>query len=268
MPLWPAAPGATADAGPAVRPKSRKALYVSLAAVGWLVIASGTATAVVAVGSGPRDTPLAAAAGSASPSASATPSAGAGGASPSSSPSAAAPSPSPTSTVHGSVHGSHHSGDLRYFLLPVPDDAAAYGDPDGTAETLSDIAKEMSNSSTSKRILHDYGCTGGAYRTYRTNDGQYTVTTRIIHFDSSSHASDWVSGLSFAKGDSFTVPGVTNGHGQAFDPSQSDGMGELIGYSHVGDIEYEITVDGDGKLPHSLLKPLMIREERRLVSGK
>ncbi|WP_152627953.1 hypothetical protein [Streptacidiphilus neutrinimicus] len=231
---------------------------VAVGAAIWLAIAGGSAAIVANTGGG------AAAVAAARTSASA-----------SASPSAAAvlptlpatPSPSPSSTVKGYVHGTSHSGDLRFFLLPVPDDAEAYGDPDGTTESVSDIANAMSNSSTSKQILHDYGCTGGATRTYRTNDGLYTVAVHLIHFGSAGSASEWVSGLSYAHGDSFDVSGVSNAKGQAIDPSESDGTGTLIGVSHVGDVEYEIVISGTGALNHSLLTPLMRRQEQRLGSG-
>jgi hypothetical protein len=125
----------------------------------------------------------------------------------------------------------------------------------------------MSNSSTSKQILEQFGCTGGASRSYRTNDGLYTVDVTLIHFDSAGHAGDWVSGLSYGHGDSFDVSGVSNAKGQAINPSQSDGTGTLIGVSHVGDVEYEIVISGTGTLDHSLLTPLMKRQEQRLGSG-
>ncbi len=236
-------------------------MYLSLAVAGWLVIAAGTATTVVAVGkNGDTDTVAAA---SAVPTASATPSAA---------PTTAAPlptltvAPTPKSTVKGTVSGSTHRGDLRFFLLPVPADAAAYGNQDGTKMSVSDLAKRLGNPTTSKRILNEYGCSGGATRTYRTDDGEYTVETQLMHFSGSGYASDWATGLTFGKAKSFST-GVSGTRGIAFDPSDSDGTGELVGVGHVGDVEYEITVDGTGKLAHSLLKPLMQREQKRLKTG-
>ncbi|WP_370149646.1 hypothetical protein [Streptacidiphilus sp. EB129] len=240
-------------------PRSRKGVYLTLAVVGWLVVAAGTATTVVAVGrTGNARTVAAAATPSATPSA--VPSTTA----PAPVPTAA---PSPTSTVRGSVSGSTHSGDLRFFLLPVPSDAEAYGDTDGKKLSVDDIAKELGDVSTSKRVLNDYGCDGGADRTYRTNDGSYTIDAQLIHFDGSSHAAAWVTGLSFSKGSSFSVTGVSNAQAYAFDPGSAQDQGQLIGISHVGDVEYEISVTGTGTLPHSLLAPLMQREEQRLGSG-
>ncbi|WP_370082638.1 hypothetical protein [Streptacidiphilus sp. MAP12-16] len=258
---WPATAGYPV-APP--KPRSRTALYVSLAVVGLLVVIAGTATAVIALGG--------------SVASQATPAVTPSTVSPSDTPTAApttdAPTPTPTvapspsSTVKGSVNGSSHSGDLRFFLLPVPADAEAYGDTDGQKLSVDDISKMMSNPSTSKGILNQFGCSGGATRTYRTNDGALTVRTELIHFDGPGHAGDWVSGLSFNKGNSFNVSGITNAQGQAYDPTTSDGIGSLVGVSHVGDVEYEIEVTGTGKLPHSLLTPLMQREEQRLSTGR
>src|SRR5690242_19014814 len=99
----------------------RKRLTVAAFTVGWLVIASGTAGAVVAIGhGGSKPGTAVAAAPSATPSSSAsashTPSP-----SPTTTTSSAAPTtPSPTSTVTGSIgSGLTHKGDLGFFLLPV-----------------------------------------------------------------------------------------------------------------------------------------------------
>ena len=237
---------------------------MALAVACWLVIAAGTATGVVLVGDGGGATQAAAAA---LPSASASPSASATTPAPVVVPTATAAAPSPSSTVKGSVNGSTHSGDLRFFLLPVPGDAEAFGNTDGDKMTVADIAKTLGNPTTSKQILNEYGCSGGAYRSYRSNDGTITVDTQLLHFDGSGHASDWASGLTFGKGKEFSVSGITNGRGIAFDPTTDGGEGELLGISHVGDVEYEITISGTGKLAHSLLTPLMKREEQRLSTG-
>ncbi|WP_042410621.1 hypothetical protein [Streptacidiphilus carbonis] len=265
FPPVPPPPAAWVAAEPSPeKPTSRKGRNLALAVAGWLVIASGTATGVVLVGDGGGTTQAAAAA---LPSASASPSAAASSSAPVIAPAPTA-APSPSSTVKGSVNGSTHSGDLRFFLLPVPADAEAYGDSDGSRMSIDDVAKTLGNPSTSKKILNQYGCAGGAYRSYRSNDGTVTVNTQLLQFDGSGHAGDWASGLTFGKGKEFSVSGIDNGRGIAFDPATADGDGELLGISHVGDVEYEITVTGTGKLAHSLLTPLMKREEQRLSSGR
>ncbi|WP_042415710.1 hypothetical protein [Streptacidiphilus anmyonensis] len=256
---------AEADAEVASPVKRRKGVTVAVGAVVWLAIAG--ASAAVAANTGGGGVAVAASAPGASASASASASAGAAPTLPTGTPTPT-PMPSPSSTVKGYVSGSSHSGDVRFFLLPVPDDAEAYGDTDGTKESVSDIAKEMGNASTSKSILEQLGCSGGAFRIYRTNDGQYTVTAHLIHFDSAGHAADWVSGLTFGHGDSFDVSGISDAKGQAINPSDSGGVGTLMGVSHVGDVEYEIDIQGTGSLDHSLLTPLMQREEKLLRTGR
>ncbi|WP_157596957.1 hypothetical protein [Streptacidiphilus rugosus] len=236
---------------------------------GWLVVAAGTAGAVVAVGGSGSKHATALGAG---PSASATPSGGASGhasATPSPTPTAPTVAPSPTSTVKGTVSGNTHSGDLRFFLLPVPDGAQVFGDVNGNAQTCGDIAKGMNNPSTSRRILNDYGCRGGAFRSFRTNDGVWTVNVQLIHFDGSSHSADWVSGLSFEHGDSFDISGVSQAKGQSVAPSGANGNnGLVIGISHDGDVEYEIDISGPGKPSRALLTQLMQRQEQRLNTGR
>ena len=254
---------------PEAGPARGKAVRIAVGAAVWVAIAGASAAIAANVGGGGGVAVAAAVPGSSvSASASASASASNSATATPSTPPAVTPSPSPSSTVKGYVNGSTHSGDLRFFLLPVPNDALAYGDTDGTAESLSDIAKEMSNSSTSKSILEQFGCSGGAYRIYRTNDGQYTVTARLIHFDSSSHASDWVSGMTFGHGNTFDISGISNAKGLALNPSDSNGVGTLMGLSHVGDVEYEIDIQGTGSLDHSLLTPLMQREEQLLNTGR
>lgn|GEM_PF-2150189 len=241
----------------------------TVAGAGLVAVAAATALVVIAVGGGfsTTTTAEAASAPSADATASASPSADAS-ATAAPTPSASPTPPSPTPTVKGTVNGSEHTGDLRYFLLPVPSDAQAEGDINGTTMSLTDVAGELSNASESKTILRQYGFHSGAYRSYRLDDGSLEVTVRLIRFGSSADAGYWVSGLSFGKGKSFTPSGVSNAKAVAFDPGDDYGTGSLEGVSHVGDVEYEVDVAGQGKLSHSLLAPLMLREEKRLRTGR
>lgn len=260
--------GAGAQPPAPAKPRSRTAMYTSLAVVGFLAIVAGTAGTVVAVGK-PGGTSTQAAS---APSARATHSAPASP-SPTAAPTTPAPvvvptiAPSPTSTVHGSVDGDSHTGDLRFFLLPIPAGGQVIGDPDGTTESLSTLSKEMSDPSQGLSALNSWNCTGGAIREYRSPDGTLTITAELKHFDSDSDASGWVSGLTFGKATSFSIPGIGDATGWAYDPSDPTGYGNIIGVSHDGDVEYEINVSGTGKIAHSLLLPLMKREEQLLGTG-
>jgi hypothetical protein len=175
--------------------------------------------------------------------------------------------PAPAVTVHGSVDGDSHSGDLRFFLLPLPSGAQPINDVDGTTESLGVLSKEMADPSQGLAELKSWNCTGGATREYRSSDGTTTIRTELLHFGDADEADGWTSGLSFGNGTSFSVPGVDDAKGWAFDPSDSYGFGSITGVSHVGDVMYEIEIDGTGKIPHSLLTPLMNREEQLLRTG-
>ena len=250
------------------KPRSRTTMYASLAVVGFLAIVAGTAGTVVAVGKPGGSSAQAASV----PSARATHSAPASP-SPTAAPTTPAPvvvptvAPSPTSTVHGSVDGDSHTGDLRFFLLPIPAGGQVIGDADGTTESVSTLSKEMSDPSQGLGALKSWNCTGGAIREYRSPDGTLTITTELKHFDSDSDASGWVSGLTFGHATSFSVPGIGDATGWAYDPSDPTGYGNIIGVSHDGDVEYEINISGTGKIAHSLLLPLMKREEQLLSTG-
>lgn len=243
--------------------RSRVGVYVSLAVVGFLVIVAGTAGTVVALGS-----PRGGTAQAAAPVLTATPSPSATAA-----PATTAPvvvptvAPSPTATVHGSVSDGTHSGDLRFFLLPLPDGAQPISDATGTLESLGDISKEMASPSQGLADLKSWNCTGGAVRQYRSSDGTLTIRIELLKFEDSGDAGGWFSGLHFDNGTAFSIPGVDNTSGWAFDPSGADTYGRVTGVGYEGDVMFEIDINGQGKIDHSLLTPLMQREQRLLRTG-
>jgi hypothetical protein len=246
------------------KPRARTALYGSLAVAGMLAIATATGTAVYALGS-PSG-------GSAPAQAAAVPRPTATGGAQSASPvptatATATAAPAPSSTVKGYVNGTVHSGDIRYFLLPVPADAGAFGDADGTSQTCSQIAATLSDPGTARTVLKQLGCSGGAERTYQTDDNAFTVSVQLIHFDSDGDAGQWVEGMTFTGGNTFTIPGVSNAQGVALNPPSSADTGDLQGLSHLGDMEYEIDIQGVGAVPHSMLTQLMQQEEKLLTTG-
>ena len=263
----PAAPLLPLSPLPPVQPRSRTALYAALTAVGMLAVATATGTAVYELGSPRGKAASALSAAVPSPKATASPSATQSPAAVATPTPSATPTPTPSSTVKGYVNGSSHSGDIRFFLLPVPADAGAYGDADGTKIDCTAVSKTLSDSGTSLTILKQLGCKGGAYRTYQTDDNAFTVTVNLIHFGSDGDAREWVSGMSFTSGKTFTIPGVSDAQGVALNPTGGAYTGELEGLSHVGDIEYDITVEGVGAVPHSMLTQLMQREEKLLTTG-
>jgi hypothetical protein len=247
------------------RPRSRVALYVSLAVAGFLVIAAGTAGTVVALGSPQGGASVQAAA----PQASATPRPSASVAAPATTAPIVVPTvaPSPTATIRGSVDDGTHSGDLRFFLLPIPADGQPINDTSGSLESLKQLSQEMANPSQGLTDLKSWSCTGGAVREYRSSDGTLTITTELLHFDDESDSSGWFSGISFSGGSTFSVPQVPDSGGWELDPSGGDIYGSIRGYGYDGDVMYQIEIIGTGTLPHSLLVPLMQRERKLLSTG-
>ncbi|MBS2961795.1 hypothetical protein KGA66_01955 [Actinocrinis puniceicyclus] len=253
---------------PAAKRRSRT-LIATVVGASYLVLAAGTAAAVVAVASPAPVDVTALASGSAAATAS-----GAGGRSAGASATASAsaspspsPSPSPRSTVVGSVHNGVHSGDLRYFLLPPPNSPSSIqGDPDGTAETLSDVLKGYGGSSDVKSYLQQAGFKRGATRTYQDSKLGANVSIELLQFDSSDGADSWLQGfyLSGSGWTSFSVPG--EGGAKARE-KKSDGADSLIGVYAQGDTFYQITVFGTQALPHGDLSDLMIAEHGRLAHG-
>ncbi|WP_344444060.1 hypothetical protein [Kitasatospora nipponensis] len=248
-----------------------RALTVTLATLGLLAVTAASATVTVAVGK-PDHVRTAAAPAVATPTATASPSAAA---TPSPAPTSAAPvplpsltlAPAPSSTVHGTVSGSTHGGDLRYFLVPIPDGGESYGSPDGTALTMDDLAKEYSKSTDIAGILASYSYKEAADRQYRTADGQMEVTSRLMRFATRDDARQFAQAATFSKGDPVDVAGDGEAKGYVFKPEQQAFTGELIGVSYVGDVEYEVTVDVKGDPDKALLADAMKRQRDRLATG-
>lgn len=268
-PPFDASPGTAIDGiAPARRPP--RAVTVALATAGLLAVTAASAAVTVAVGR-PAQRPAAAlAAPSASapatvatppPSASATPSA------PRSAPASPTAAPTPRSTVTGRVAGDAHLGDLRFFLLPLPRGAEVYGNPDGTALTLSQVAAGFGNAAQTKGILRDYGFRSAAYRTYRTADGNAEVTSRLLRLGNAHKAGWFVQGMSM-RGTAFSVPGVAGARGFLIKPKEEGGTGTLVGLLHQGDVEVEITVEVKGTPRTSLLTDLVRRQQARLRTGR
>ncbi|GJF29354.1 hypothetical protein KNE206_20540 [Kitasatospora sp. NE20-6] len=170
--------------------------------------------------------------------------------------------------MHGTVHGSTHGGDIRFFLLPMPGGAEPYGSADGTKLSTDDVADEFGNSDEMPEILRSYGYKNdAAERRYRTADGSQEVHVRLLRFSSRSNAQEFASGMTFGSGDSFRIAGDGNARGVMLKPEQEAWTGEMIGVSFSGDIEYEVTVLVKGTPDKALLVDAMKRQRERLASG-
>ncbi|GLW68525.1 hypothetical protein Kpho02_08240 [Kitasatospora phosalacinea] len=174
--------------------------------------------------------------------------------------------PRPASTLQGSVSGGKHSGDLRYFLLPVPDDADPYGSPDGAMMTMDDIQAGYGKDVDIKEILDSWDFKDAATRTYRTRDGKTEVRVELKRFKRTDRAQGFADHSSYDR-ESFDVDGVPNAKGYVFKPEQQAYTGELIGIGVVGDVVYEVTVDVQGDPDKALLADAMKRTRDRLANG-
>ncbi|GAA2249752.1 MULTISPECIES: hypothetical protein [Kitasatospora] len=248
-----------------------RAVGIALATAGLLAVTATSAAVTVAVGR-PTAHPAASAAG---PAASATATgttptaAPAAGRSPGAAPStSAAPTPTPSSTLHGTVNGDTHGGDLRYFLLPMPDGAEPYGSPDGTGLSVKDIAAQYSNAGEIPSVLDSYGYQDeGAYRRYRSADGRQEVETRLLRFKSRAMAQEFAQAETFKNGEGFGIDGDDSAKGYLMKPRQEAWTGRLVGVGYVGDVQYEITVFVKGTPDKSQLMDVMKRQRERLSDG-
>ncbi|MGV9265427.1 hypothetical protein ACWDRR_12280 [Kitasatospora sp. NPDC003701] len=262
---WPAP-------APASGRKLPRAVGVALATAGLLAVTATSAAVTVAVGKPDARPAVAAAPAKASPTAtaSASPTATASAAPTvaptTAAPTTAAPAPKPTSTLKGSVSGGRHDGDLRYFLLPIPDGGESYGPSDGMKMTDDEVAELFGNQDGIIRILGSYGYKGAATRMYRTADGKAEVTVTLLHLGSTSSASDFVKGYTM-KLDPIEIAGDPNAHGYVRTPKQQAYTGSMTGISSQGDVQYTIDVDVKGTPDKALLSELMKRQREWLSSG-
>ncbi|WP_405365613.1 hypothetical protein [Kitasatospora sp. NBC_00039] len=273
-----AVPAPAPDGGAAPARKLPRAVGVALATAGLLAVTATSAAVTVAVGKpDARPAVVAGAAGaspgvspsaspSASASASATAAAAAASATPTVAPTTAPPAPKPASTVKGSVSGGKHDGDLRYFLLPIPDGGESYGPADGMTMTDDEVAANFGNQDGIMRILGSYGYKDAASRTYRTADGKAEVTVTLLHFGSTGQAGDFARNYTM-KLDPIAIDGDPNAHGYVHKPKQQAYTGSMTGISSQGDVQYTIDVDVKGTPDKALLSELMKRQREWLSSG-
>ncbi|MFJ9520263.1 hypothetical protein ACIRPK_18640 [Kitasatospora sp. NPDC101801] len=251
---------------PAAAPAARKlprAVVVALTVTGLLAVTAASATVTVAIGKPDRKPHVVAAAPTASASAS-----------PSATPSPVpVPAPTPTqapapvSTLHGTVDGSTHGGDLRFFLLPMPAGAESYGSADGVKVQRDEVKKDFESDSAGEESLNYLGYKEGATRRYRTADGQQEVEVRMLRFKSAADARRFADGMSFKDVQEFDIDGDSKGKGVLMKPEQEAWTGRLVGVSSVGDVEYEITVLVKGTPDKAPLQDAMKRQRERLNSG-
>jgi hypothetical protein len=265
-----------------------RAVVAALVA-GWVVIAGGTAGAVVAFGRGGssaqgsgdelvgRGAVSAAPSGGASVSGSSayvSPTPGPSGSSSSAGSSSSSPSPTPTSaptpssTVTGKVANGVHTGDVRFFLLPVPSDASVIGAVDGDPVTNKTVAAWYGNSAQVLKQLDQLRFQGGATRRYQTGDGKYHVLVRLLRFGGADAAKAWAGGdRPNADWKPFAVPGYPDekAYDIAMDPALGEARLRAVGFR--GDVFFEVNVFGQPPVDHAVLFDRVRKQITRLDTG-
>ncbi|MGW4897538.1 hypothetical protein ACWEQL_35600 [Kitasatospora sp. NPDC004240] len=247
---------------------------MALATAGLLAVTATSATVTVLVGrpdepgvvaaSAPF-TATASASASASPTATPTPTPTAA-ATPTAAPlPTAPPAPKPTSTLKGTLQGGTHGGDLRYFLLPVPDGGETYGPSDGILMSDAEVSADFRQDDIMD-VLKSYGYKESATRTYRTADGKMEVEVRLMRFGSTAEATEFAKGHTM-KRDPIEIDGDPKAHGYVLQPEQQAYTGSMAGISAQGDVEYTISVQVKGNPDKALLSELMKRQRERLSSA-
>ena len=271
--------------GKSGRAASRRVAWSVGLGLGYVVLAAGTAFGVIidkspapvdvtAVNASAYAAPLGGASGSAAAGAAKGTKSKSGtkaksSASPSPSPSTASPTPSatPTPTVTGSVSDGVHSGDLRYFLLPPPQGTSSVqGDPNGTTDTINDVAGTYSDPSQARSSLTQGGFKTGAERIYQDSTIGANVQIQLLQFDSSDDASQWLSGFSYSGNgyQSISVPGESGAAGWSY---AKDGSYDLVGVYREGDTFFQVEIYGDDAVPAQDLGQVIGAEHARLADG-
>ncbi len=260
---------------PDATPRARKPLVVAVFSVGWLLIAAATAGTVVAVGRGSDGASQSAASAAGTAPSATSPASGVPSPTPSA-PTSTSPTPTvppttpkPVSTVTGKVTSDLlHSGDLRFFLLPVPSDAGVIGAADGKPLTKDDVAKEYLNSADVLKSLNALGFKDGAYRDYQTGDAKYHVVVRLLHFGSAQSAKLWFQGDKpdpLAK--AFPVNGFPDAKGYYLAPLRHGDLANLRGLYYTGDVVFEIFVIGQDPIDKNVLAGRIHKQVDRLTTG-
>ncbi|MFI6447261.1 hypothetical protein [Kitasatospora sp. NPDC050543] len=250
-----------------------RALGVALATVGLLAVTATSAAVTVAVG---KPDGRSAVAGAAVPAASATGQSAAASPTPVQTPTptpaptpsaTATPTPRPTSTVHGTVNGGTHGGDLRYFFVPVPEGGESYGRPEGSELTDEEMADEYGGQKDMAEILASYGFKEAVERVYRTRDGKAEVTIRLMRFSSAAMAEEFTKNDTMKSGEAFDIDGDENARGFLFKPKQPGYTGSMVGLAVQGDVEFQVVIDVKGTPDRALLADVVKRQRERLSSG-
>lgn len=242
----------------------RTPLYAG--AAGMIVLAALTAFAVVALGSSPDDAdaagPRATASSTASGTVSGTPRTAAAA-----TPSRTAGAAATTARPGGQVAHGVHSGDLRWFLLPLPAGADSYGDPAGGTLSAGDIAASAEDPAVSRRALKVHDFQAGAFRTYLTADGRTEVTVRLERFGSPAQAAGYYAGH-YYNGVRIALDTPYSARAYRLASSSAESTDTVIALSYEGDVCFTVSATGSSTPSRAALRALIDAQHHRLATGR
>lgn len=168
----------------------------------------------------------------------------------------------------GKVSNGVHSGDLRYFLLPVPSDASVVGPPEGSTLSAAQVASVYRDGSVVLNDLKELGFKGGASRNYQTGDAKYHVDVQLLHFGSSSAARTWVVGDQTMPGwKKFAIAGHPEIKADEVPIKGVSGEAGLRAIGYRGDVVYVVAVIGEPPVDHEVLIDRVRKQIARLDAG-
>jgi hypothetical protein len=162
-----------------------------------------------------------------------------------------------------------HSGDIRFFLLPVPSDGSVVGSSDGDTLNAAAVAALYSNSAEALKVLQQLGFKDGGSRGYQTGDAKYHVNVRLLHFSSPDNARAWAAGdKPQANAKAFSIPGYPDEKAYDIPLDASLGEARLRAVGFRGDVFFEINVYGEPPVDHEVLIDRVRKQIARLDSGR
>lgn len=245
------------EPGKRARRRGRTAAFVA----GLVALTAITAGAVVAIGSsdspsnppsGARDKPAAGASGSAP-------------AEPGGTSTTAPPETTPSSTFTGTVDGGIHEGDLRHFLLPVPNGAETYGDEAGDVLTFDDVA--VGYEDRARTSLRAHGFRDAVHRAYRTADGNWEVDVELVQLGSPSAARAFAEEYAY-EGPRVAIPGDSRARASRLDSAAAESSDAFIAVSYEGDVHITVTLTGATRATPDRMAELLDRQYTRLRTGR
>ncbi|GAB2578501.1 hypothetical protein GCM10027168_09400 [Streptomyces capparidis] len=171
----------------------------------------------------------------------------------------------PSPAVTGSVSGGVHRGDLRYFLLPLPEGAEPYGEPAGDPAGAADAAIGLG--SVTEDSLRQRGFRQGALRVFRTADGSGEVNVKLLRFGSAGQARDF-AGEDLFEGPAVSLPGESGTRATRLESSAAESTDALVAVGQEGDVAFTITVTGAGEPSAARMAELVADQRERLRTGR